>query len=53
VVGFQPAAPDSGIFMLAEYLASANAKLLEQEELDPRILAVCDGATMSLKLPYV
>jgi hypothetical protein len=39
--------------MLAEYLASANAKLLEQEELDPQIPAVCDGATMSLKLPNV
>jgi hypothetical protein len=39
ISGFRPASPDSGIFMLAEYLASANAKLLEQEELDPQIPA--------------
>jgi hypothetical protein len=35
--GYRPCPPESGIFALAEYLARDDARMLEQEELDPRL----------------
>jgi hypothetical protein len=35
--GLKQASRESGIFALSEYLSSPDAKMLEQEELDPRI----------------